>query len=179
MMSKIKNIHNSAGWDSVGSMSFGSGPFAFCLPLKPMQSLEVTQASCNLEDEIHIVSMNENEDRSLDSQWCCWDTILVLYCLPLNFLLLELNKPLSFWAIKIAFFWSMTYIQKHALQIYSMMNFLKADIYVDMHDINMSFRRHVIYVHQEKKHHSNRLPITPTSFRNQYLKVTQIRFACF
>lgn len=66
-MTKIESIHSSADLDSVG-MYFGFGSLAFCPPLKPMKCLEVTQASCNLENEIHMLSMKDHEDRSLESQ---------------------------------------------------------------------------------------------------------------
>lgn len=70
MMTNIESTRSSADLDSVG-MSFGFEPFAFCLPPKPMQYLEATQASCNLENESHMLSMKEREDRILDSQGHC------------------------------------------------------------------------------------------------------------
>lgn len=69
-MIKIESIHSSADLDSVG-MNFGFGSLAFCPPLKPMQCLEVTQAYCNLENEIHMLSMKDHEDKSLKSQRHC------------------------------------------------------------------------------------------------------------
>lgn len=40
---------------------------AFCLPLMQIQCIDVSQATCNLEDKIHMPSMKECENRSLDS----------------------------------------------------------------------------------------------------------------
>lgn len=61
MMPKIKkSILNSAELGSVG-MFFGFWPFASSLPIMQMQCLEMSQASYNLEDIIHSLSMKEHE----------------------------------------------------------------------------------------------------------------------
>lgn len=69
-MTKINSMHSSTDLDSVGRF-FDLGPFAFCLPQMQMQCLEVSQASCKLEDEIHMLSMKEHKDGSRDSQQHC------------------------------------------------------------------------------------------------------------